>query len=124
MVPWLLDQLVAPVFEIHVAGSATFGRAIDGRGGHREGERGVGDRIGHLPQHGHIDVLEGVAGRVVALVMGNLGRPAEDCRLLLGLQVLRPGEQSASRNAAVDEPEVVGPTIEFRRGNRQILLSR
>src|SRR5690554_4462326 len=86
-----------------------------------EGHRGVRDRIRHLLQHLGAHVGRSVAGLVVAGVECLASGSAVDGCLLLGLDSLGAREEATGRNARVDEPEVVGSTVEGRRLSLQAL---
>ena len=79
------------------------------------------DGVGHLVERRVAQVVDGVAGLVVARVVGDAGGAAVDRRLLSGLDALGAGEQATGGDAVVDEGEVVGASVELGRLGRQPL---
>ena len=74
--------------------------------------RGVRGRVGHLADPLPVDVVDRVAGQVVAVVVLLAGRAAVDRRLVRGLDALRAGEQTTGRDLRLDERAVVGTAAE------------
>ena len=77
--------------------------------------RDVGDGVGVDPLRVTVHVVDRVALRVVARVVGDACVPAPLGGLLLGLDALRPGEQPAGRDIVGDERRVVGAPVERAR---------
>src|SRR5688500_15635051 len=72
----------------------------------------VGDRVGVEVQRLMTEVVDRVAGQVVAGVERDPGRAAPPRGLLRRLDDLGPGEQAAGRYAVVDERLVVRAAVE------------
>src|SRR6478609_9895839 len=89
----------------------------------RQGLDRMRGSITELEQGLGAEVVHGVAGLVVADVVGNTRGAAVNGRLRFGLEALGPGEQPACGNTGVDERAVVGPAVERGRLGRQALLT-
>ena len=72
-------------------------------------------------EHLAVDVVEAVAGLVVAGVVGLARRAAVDPLFPRALHALGAAEQAAGRDADRDERAVVGPAVELRRVRLEVL---
>ena len=82
----------------------------------------VGDGVAHLSQRLQRQIVDVVAGLVVAGVVGDARPTAVGSGLGRGLDPLGAGEQAARRNADVDERAIVGAAVEGgrRRGEAAV----
>jgi len=82
-----------------------------------QGQYDVGCRLGVLLEDLEADVVEVVAGQVIALVVLLADEAAVDVRLILGLDALGSGEQAAGRyvDSGRDKGPVVGAAAKSRR---------
>ena len=90
-----------------------------GQGPHR-----VRSRVTHLEQRLGAQVVDVVAGLVVARVVRRTGRAPVGRGLLRRLDALGAAEQATGRNADRDERAVVGPAVERRRLRCQALAGK
>ena len=85
--------------------------------------QGLDQSLAHLAEHPRIDVVEGVAGLVVAGVVGPPGRAAELRRLRLGLGLARAGIEHHGRDAGLRKGGIVGAAAPALR-SAQALVGR
>jgi DNA polymerase-3 subunit epsilon len=85
---------------------------LDARVLAREAQRNHGGRVGHLAQDPEVDVRHGVAGLVVAGVVGPAGGAPEALGGVLSLDLVGAGEDPADREASPFEGGVVGAAAE------------
>jgi hypothetical protein len=78
--------------------------------------------VAHLVEGDRTDVALLVARQVIAGVVLRSGSPAEDGSLFVGLDSLGAGEQSAGRNAGLDERAAIGTSAELGRCDGEALV--